>query len=148
MSTDKKAVPIVIADDNQADCVLMRAAFSDAKVPNPLLFVRDGQELVETLHRQLAGGEPAGAPGLILMDLNMPRLDGKQTLRVLRGDPQLRHLPVIIVSTSAFHEEVLQCYKLGANSFLVKPFDYDEFVKVLAATADYWLNKVELPLGR
>ena len=145
MTTDKKAVPILIADDNQADCVLMRAAFSDAKVPNPLQFVRDGQELIESLHRQRLNGPPEAMPGLILMDLNMPRLDGKQTLRVLRGDPLLRHIPVLIVSTSAFHEEVLHCYEIGANSFLVKPFDYDEFVKALGTMADYWMNKVELP---
>jgi two-component system response regulator len=82
------------------------------------------------------------------MDLNMPKLGGREALKALRADPTLRHIPVLIVSTSAFHEEVLECYRLGANSFVIKPFDYGEFVGLLAALTDYWMNKVELPVNR
>lgn len=145
MKRDNSRIPIVIADDNKEDRELMRTAFEEAKVPNPLIFVGDGRELLELLNR-CAQGEGPGMPGLVLMDLNMPRLDGKATLQALRANEALRHVPVVIVSTSAFHAEVVHCYSLGANSFLVKPFDFGEFVGILKGLADYWMQNVELPV--
>jgi CheY-like chemotaxis protein len=145
MTADKQRIPILVADDSKEDCRLMKVAFEEAKVANPLEFVHDGQALLDRLRRTEA---EAPQPGLILLDLNMPKMGGQETLKVLRGDPALCHIPVLIVSTSAFHEEVMHCYRLGANSFLMKPFDYGEFVGLLAALTDYWIGKVELPLKR
>lgn len=140
MKRDHSQLPIVVVDDSQEDQLLMKAAMRDAKIPNPISFVKDGQELLD----RLRGGQEA-EPGVILLDLNMPRLGGKDTLRALRADPQWGHLIVLIVSTSAFEEEVRECYRLGANAVLVKPFDYEEFVALMGATCGYWLKRVEIP---
>ena len=140
MKHDHSRIPLWVVDDSQEDQLLMKAAMRDAKVPNPVSFIKDGQELLD----RLRGGSEA-QPGFILMDLNMPRLGGKEALRQLRADPLLGHLIVLIVSTSAFDQEVRECYRLGANAVLVKPFDYEEFVTLLGATCGYWLKRVELP---
>jgi two-component system response regulator len=134
---------ILIADDNKEDRFLMEQAFADAKVLNAVGFVRDGQELLEALQ-----GLPAGAPlpGLILLDLNMPRLDGRATLRALRADARFAPIPVLILTTSSFGDEILSCYQGGANAVMVKPMGYEELVEMAVLIRRYWLEQVQLPV--
>jgi two-component system response regulator len=148
VNSGHEKIPILVADDSKEDCQLLKLAFENARVPNPLHCVPDGEALLAYLRGSLGPNPPHPEPGLILMDLNMPRMGGKETLKALRADPALNHIPVLIVSTSAYHEEVIKCYRLGANAFLVKPFDFGDFVALLASSVDYWMNKVELPRNR
>jgi two-component system response regulator len=133
---------ILIADDNKEDRYLMLQAFADAKVSDTVEFVQDGEELMETLRAQPAG---SSLPGLILLDLNMPRLDGRATLKAIRADPRFAPLPVLILTTSSFGEEILSCYRLGANAVMVKPMGYEELVELAATLKRFWLDQVQLP---
>ena len=135
-------ISILIADDSKEDCFLMRQAFLDAQAPQPLEFVRDGQALLDALE---ARGSDGTLPGLILMDLNMPRLDGQGALKALRADPRFASIPVLIFSTSNFSEDVLSCYRLGANAVMVKPMDYEDFVQLVCVLKAFWLDFVLLP---
>src|SRR6266581_9518921 len=128
MSTSNSWIPILIADDSAEDRNLMKRAFEDAGVLNRLDFVGDGQELMAFLRRGLAGSDTPRIPGLILLDLNMPRMDGREVLEAIRADPNLACIPVLVLSTSNAREDVLGSYRLGANSVMVKPLGYDEFV--------------------
>ena len=138
---------ILMADDDPDDRLLVREAMDDARLPNPLEFVVDGQELMDRLRCQGKFAELAGAPlpDLILLDLNMPRKDGRECIKEIREDPSLRHLPIIVLTTSHADEDVLKTYRLGVNSFITKPATFDRLVKVMHSLAQYWFKVVKLP---
>jgi two-component system response regulator len=138
-------IPILVADDSQDDRHLLQRAFQAAGVRNALGEVKDGQELLESLETALAPGG-AGLPGLVLLDMKMPRLDGKEALMRLRSDPRFNALPVILLTTSQYKEDVMDGYRLGANSVISKPFSYDDFIELASMLKKYWLDHVELPI--
>ena len=143
----RDSVTIVMADDDPDDCKLAQDAFEEARLSNRLVFVKDGVELLELLRREgkYAGeaGEPL--PALILLDLNMPRMDGRETLEHIKADPALRHIPVVVLTTSRAEEDVLRSYRLGANSYIVKPVTFESLVDVVQQLGRYWFQLVEMP---
>ena len=144
-----KTVPVLMADDDPVDQVLTKEAFEEAKALSPLFFVDDGVELMKYLRREPPYTDESRypSPGLILLDLNMPKKDGRECLAEIRGDPALRHLPVIVMTTSSRKEEVLSSYDLGANSYITKPVDFEKLVTQVKALIAYWCSIVELPSG-
>ena len=147
MSANAHWTTILIADDSAEDRNLMKRAFEEAGVSNRLDFVRDGHEVLSFLKRpEASAGDPPRIPGLILLDLNMPRMDGRETLKLMRSDPELAFIPVIVLSTSNAREDVLGSYRLGANAVMVKPMGYHEFVDLVSMVCRYWLEHVQLPV--
>jgi len=138
---------ILMADDDEDDRLLARDALRQAPVPATLRFVGDGGELLEYLRRERRYAPPADAPApsLVLLDLNMPRMNGIEALREIRGDPALRRIPVVVMTTSARREDVDRSYELGANSFITKPVSFQELVEVMRSLGRYWGGTVSLP---
>ena len=139
-------VVILMADDDADDRMLARDAMIESRLANPFYVVEDGQELMDYLRRagKYATRE-APRPGLILLDLNMPRMDGREALRAIKNDPDLRSIPVVVLTTSKTEEDVLRSYNLGANSFITKPVTFERLVEIVSALGLYWLNIVQLP---
>ena len=135
---------ILMADDDPDDCALVLDAFTEGGVDSELRTVSDGEELLEYLRREKRYEPPALAPypAFILLDLNMPRMDGREALAVLKTDPALQRIPVVVLSTSSASEDMAQCYDLGANAYVDKPVTYAELVRVLRTVAEHWLNVV------
>ncbi len=142
------AALILMAEDDPEDAMLARDALHEAKLLNPLVVVEDGQQLMDYLHRtgEFAPPYPAVRPGIILLDLNMPRMDGKEALAEIRSDPKLRDIPVLVLTTSKAEEDVLRSYELGANSFIVKPVTFEGLVDVMRSIETYWFEIVSLPV--
>ena len=138
---------ILMADDDDDDRVLALDALKESKVTGYLQFVANGEELLDYLHRRGSFAEPASPPrpGLILLDLNMPRMDGREVLREIKQHPEFRRIPVVVLTTSKADTDIGAIYDLGANSFISKPFQFDEFVSVMRAIGQYWFHTVELP---
>jgi CheY-like chemotaxis protein len=149
MSRSKNATPITIlmADDDADDRQLTREALEDARLINDICFVENGEELLEYLRRQGKYAPPAEAPrpGLILLDLNMPRKDGRTVLKEIKQDPDLRTIPVIVLTTSKSDEDIYRSYDLGVNSYIVKPVTFEALVDTLQTLEKYWFEIVELP---
>jgi len=149
MSRTKNATPITIlmADDDADDRQLTREALEDARLINDIRFVENGEELLEYLRRQGKWSAPADAPrpGLILLDLNMPRKDGRTVLKEIKQDPEFRTIPVVILTTSKSDEDVYRSYDLGVNSYIVKPVTFEALVDILQTLEKYWFEIVELP---
>jgi CheY-like chemotaxis protein len=143
------AQPIVIlmADDDADDRLLTQDAMTDARVINDLHFVTDGEELMEYLYRRgrYADAVSAPRPGLILLDLNMPKKDGREALKDIKADPDLRRIPVVILTTSKAEEDIYRSYDLGANSFITKPVTFEGLVELMRVMGRYWIEFVELP---
>jgi CheY-like chemotaxis protein len=149
MKTSKTAIRIVMAEDDLEDRQLAVEALAESRLANPVDFVGDGQELLDYLRRQgkcthLAGTE---LPGLILLDLNMPRKDGREALREIKADPALHRIPVVVLTTSKAEEDILRSYDFGVNSFIVKPVSFSGLVDVMRGLAKYWFEIVQLPNG-
>jgi CheY-like chemotaxis protein len=140
------SITILMADDDADDRMLTRDALEESRLGNDLRFVEDGQELMDYLRRE---GEYANTdaprPGIILLDLNMPRKDGRQALKEIKADPELRRIPVVVLTTSKAEEDVLRTYDLGANSFITKPVTFEGLVEIIRALGNYWFRVVELP---
>lgn len=146
MPRSRQNISILAADDSKDDRHLLQRAFQAAGLTNRLDFVMDGQELLERLETCVApGGE--GLPGLLLLDLRMPRMDGNEALQKIRADPRWSVLPVILLTTSDYREDVLEGYRLGANSVITKPFGFEQFVDLATMVKRYWLEHVVLPAG-
>ena len=141
---------ILMADDDDDDRLLARDALSESKVEGDIRFVENGEELMDYLCRRGKYHDQATAPrpGLILLDLNMPRKDGREALREIKSDPELKRIPVVVLTTSKADTDVGAIYELGANSFISKPFQFDALVNVMKVIGQYWLRTVELPLPR
>jgi CheY-like chemotaxis protein len=142
-----KPITILMADDDPDDRQLTREAFEEARLANDLRFVEDGVELLDYLHRRGKYADPASSPrpGLILLDLNMPRKDGREALQELKQDPRLRPIRVIILTTSKAEEDILRTYNLSAASYITKPVTFEALVDVIRTLGKYWLEIVELP---
>lgn len=130
---------ILIADDDQEDRQMIQDALKESRLLNPLQFVGDGEALLKTLN------EAAHLPGLILLDLNMPKKDGREALREIKSNPRLKRIPVVILTTSSAEEDVYRTYNLGVNSFITKPVTFASLVAVLKDVAHYWFEIVQLP---
>ena len=137
-------VEILLVEDNEDDIELTQLAFEQSKMLNNLHVARDGIEGLEFLRRE---GQFAGAarPDLILLDLNMPRMDGREMLAEMKEDDELKRIPVVVLTTSDAQDDILRAYDMHANSYLTKPVDFSEFVKVATRIADYWFALVRLP---
>jgi two-component system, response regulator len=150
MMQDKHKIPItiLICDDDEDDRMLTQQALEDAHISNDLRFVEDGEQLLDYLYqRGEFSGETGAAPrpGLILLDLNMPKMDGRDALKVMKGDPTLLDIPVVVLSTSSLDEDVIRSYRLGVNSFITKPVTFSGLVEAMNVLGRYWLEIVELP---
>ena len=140
-------IVILLADDDEEDRMLAADALVESRVVNDLRFVHDGHELLDYLNRRGAYSDPASAPlpGLILLDLNMPRMDGREALREIKADPELRRIPIVVLTTSKAEEDIYRTYDLGANSFITKPVSFEGLVAVMREIGRYWIEIVELP---
>lgn len=143
-----KAIRILVADDDADDRMLIGDAFEEAHLNNPVDFVEDGIDLLEYLKREgkYADQPKVSLPGIILLDLNMPRMDGRTALAEIRKDPVLRKIPVVVLTTSQSEEDILRTYDLGVNSFITKPVTFDGLVNVVQVLNKYWIEIVALPL--
>jgi len=142
-----KPVTILVADDDQDDRQLIREAFDEAKLANDLRFVEDGVEVFEYLAREGRFADPSISPwpGILLLDLNMPRMDGRQVLERLKKDDRYAPIRVIVMTTSQADEDIARSYQLAATSYITKPITFDALVQVVQALGRYWLEIVELP---
>ena len=146
MSKYGKPITILMADDDDDDRRLTKEALLEGRLVNDLRFVENGEELLDYLRRQgkyVSGDVPR--PGLILLDLNMPRKDGRTVLKEIKGDPELRQIPVVVLTTSKADEDVFKSYDLGVNSYIVKPVTFEALVDILQTLEKYWFEIVELP---
>jgi CheY-like chemotaxis protein len=146
MNKHGKAITILMADDDDDDRRLTREALLEGRLANDLRFVENGEELMEYLrHQGKFAGADAPRPGLILLDLNMPRKDGRTVLKEIKSDPELRQIPVVVLTTSQADEDIFKSYDLGVNSYIVKPVTFDALVDILQTLEKYWFEIVELP---
>lgn len=146
MSKHGKPITILMADDDDDDRRLTREALLEGRLANDLRFVENGEELMDYLrrHGKYAGTE-CPRPGLILLDLNMPRKDGRTVLKEIKSDPELRQIPVVVLTTSQADEDIFKSYDLGVNSYIVKPVTFEALVDILQTLEKYWFEIVELP---
>lgn len=144
---DKKPVVILMAEDDEDDYLLTKDAFRESHLLNDLRRVVDGEELMDYLlrRRQYENPEDSPRPTLILLDLNMPRKDGRKALQEIKSDPNLCDIPVIVLTTSQTHEDILRSYQLGVNSFIRKPATFEQLVTIMKDFKRYWFEIVELP---
>ena len=142
-------ITILMADDDEEDRMLTRKAFELNRLGNDLRFVEDGEDLLDYLYQRGKYKEPGSAPrpGLILLDLNMPRLDGREALAAIKTDPSLRRIPVVVMTTSEADQDIARSYDLGANSYVTKPATFDSLAQVIKALDKYWFEIVALPEG-
>ena len=142
-----KPVTILVADDDADDRSLTKEAFEEARLVNDLRFVEDGQELLDYLQRRGRYSDPATSPtpGLILLDLNMPRKDGREALAEIKADPVLRAIRVVILTTSNAEADILRSYNLSAASYITKPVTFTSLVDIVRTLGKYWFEIVELP---
>ncbi|MAG58385.1 MAG: two-component system response regulator [Planctomycetes bacterium] len=140
-------VVILLAEDDPGDQNLTCRALAKAKIRNEVRIVQDGEEALDYLFQRgcYSDSSKAPRPHILLLDLNMPKVDGRGVLLEIRKDPQLRRLPVVVLTTSREEEDILRSYDLGVNSYISKPVDIDEFFRVINVLGDYWLQIVELP---
>jgi CheY-like chemotaxis protein len=139
-----KPIEILLVEDNRGDVDLARDALEDCKVRNALHVVEDGEEAM-TFLRQRGKHKDATRPDLVLLDLNLPKKDGREVLAEIKSDPDLMRIPVVILTISKDEEDILKTYNLHANCFITKPIDLSQFVKVVKAIEDFWLTIVKLP---
>ncbi|HYK86460.1 MAG TPA: response regulator [Ktedonobacteraceae bacterium] len=144
-----QAQPILIlmADDDEDDVLLTQKALQKGKLLNTLYSVRDGEELLDyLLHRgAYTDAEAYPRPGIILLDLNMPKKDGREALREIKANPDLQDIPIVVFTTSKAEEDIYRSYKLGVNSFVTKPVTFDSLIEVMQALGKYWFEIVTLP---
>ena len=147
MSPGRRPVVILMAEDDADDRLLCRQALDESRVLNELHFVEDGEQLLDYLHHRHPFEDELvhPRPGLILLDLNMPRKDGREALRDIKADPSLRRIPVVVMTTSQAEEDIVRSYDLGANSFVTKPVTFERLVELMQTMGRYWIEFVELP---
>jgi len=145
---NRRSITILLADDDADDRMMASDALEESRLANDLRCVEDGEELMDYLHRRGKYAPPNAAPrpGLILLDLNMPRKDGREALKEIKAEPELRSIPVIVLTTSKAEEDIYRTYDLGVNSFITKPVNFESLVAVMKALGKYWFEIVELPV--
>jgi CheY-like chemotaxis protein len=146
MSHQRLPITILLADDDEEDRTMTEEALKESRLANDLRFVTDGEELIDYLH-QRGSFTPSEAPtpGLILLDLNMPRKDGREALAEIKADPHLRQIPVVVLTTSKAEEDIFRSYDLGVSSFITKPVTFDGLVAAMRVFSEYWFELVALP---
>ncbi|MFF9690058.1 response regulator [Streptomyces sp. NPDC014623] len=144
MNDDVKPIEVLLVEDDPGDELMTREAFEDNKIRNTLHVVRDGQEALDFLYRQ---GQYADAPrpDLVLLDLNLPRYDGRQVLERIKTDPEMALIPVVVLTTSSAEEDILRSYKLHANAYVTKPVDLEQFIGAVRQIDDFFVSVVRLP---
>ena len=147
MSDEHNTVVILLADDDEEDRMLACDALAESGLLNDIYCVTDGEDLMDYLHRRGLYTPPADAPrpGLILLDLNMPKKDGREALREIKADPSLRQIPVVVLTTSKADEDILRSYDSGASSFVSKPVTFEGLVNLMRGLGQYWFEMVDLP---
>jgi CheY-like chemotaxis protein len=147
MRNEGKLISILLADDDPDDRKLTQDAFSENRLVNSLDCVEDGEELMDYLHRRGKYSHLRGTalPGLILLDLNMPRKDGREALKEIKADPELRRIPIVVLTTSKAEEDIVRTYDLGVNSYVTKPVTFKSLVELVKVLGRYWFELVELP---
>ena len=150
MDKQHKPVTMLIADDDPDDRMLMKEALEGSRLANDLHFVEDGEELMDYLcHRgKYAALSNSSHPALILLDLNMPKKDGREALKEIKADPHLRRIPIVVLTTSKAEEDIYRTYDLGVNSFITKPVSFESLIDVMKTLERYWFQIVELPAER
>ena len=145
--TNVKPITILMADDDEDDRLLTQDALAESRVLNELHFVEDGVELLEYLERKgkFVDKSISPRPGLILLDLNMPRMDDREALEAIKANPNLKGIPVVILTTSKQEEDMVKGYNLGAASYITKPVTFDGLVELMKTLGKYWVEFVELP---
>ncbi len=144
---DSELVRILLAEDDDDDFFLTSRALKENRLRNEVVRVKDGEDLMEYLRHQgeFSNAKQSPEPSLILLDLNMPRKDGREALKEIKSDPKLRHIPVVVLTTSRAEEDVVRSYQLGVNSFITKPVTFQGLVEAMKALGRYWFEVVELP---
>jgi CheY-like chemotaxis protein len=137
-------VDVLLVEDDPGDVLMTREALTESKVANELSVVTNGEEALKFLRRE-APFEDAPKPGLILLDLNLPRIDGKEVLATIKADPDLRRIPVVVLTTSRAEEDIVRSYDLHANAYVTKPVDFEKFVEVVRQVDEFYLSVVKLP---
>lgn len=147
MRTARKPIVILLADDDEEDRMLACDALAESRLSNEISCVTDGEDLMDYLHRRGKYAPPAEAPrpGLILLDLNMPKKDGREALREIKSDPELRQISVVVLTTSKAEEDIYSSYDSGASSFISKPVTFEGLVEVMKGLGRYWFEIVDLP---
>lgn len=147
MNASPKTLTILMADDDADDRLLAKEAMHESRVLNELLFVEDGVQLLNYLRGigDFANRDLHPMPGLILLDLNMPKMDGREALAEIKSDPKLRRIPVVILTTSKAEVDMVKGYDLGAASYIAKPVTFDALVELMRTLGKYWVEFVELP---
>ncbi len=144
MMNNSEPIQILLVEDNPGDARLAVEALKESKVRNELYHVEDGVEAMDFLH-QRNGYAEVPVPDLILLDLNLPRKDGREVLEEIKEDPELRLVPVVVLTTSAAERDLLKTYDLHANAYVIKPMDLDQFIEVVQAIENFWFMVVKLP---
>lgn len=140
-------IVLLMADDDPDDRLLVKDALDESRLANEMRFVEDGEELMDYLYQRnrYADGSLSPRPGLILLDLNMPRKDGREALREIKADPTLRRIPVVVLTTSKAEEDIYRTYDLGVSSYITKPVTFESLVDLMRTLGKYWFEIVELP---
>ncbi|WP_443079227.1 response regulator [Streptomyces sp. NBC_01498] len=144
ISPQPQPVEVLLVEDDAGDELMTREAFEDNRIGNTLHVVRDGLEALDFLY-QRGDHTEAPRPDLILLDLNLPKYDGRQVLEQVKSDPDLSHIPVVVLTTSAAEEDILRSYKLHANAYVTKPVDLDQFIRAIRQIDDFFVTVVKLP---
>ena len=143
METTLAPFRILLVEDNPNDIEITRRALERGQVKNELTIARDGQEALDILFEKVEGD--GSLPGLILLDLNLPKVDGREVLSRIKTHPQLKRIPVIVLTTSTREEDIVRTYDLGVNTFISKPVRFEDFIKVVSAIQEYWIVIATLP---
>ncbi|MDQ0988375.1 response regulator [Streptomyces sp. V2I9] len=144
MNAPVQPIEVLLVEDDPGDELMTREAFEDNKIRNTLHVVRDGQEALDFLYRRGEYGD-APRPDLVLLDLNLPKYDGRQVLEQIKGDPELSLIPVVVLTTSSAEEDILRSYKLHANAYVTKPVDLDQFIAAVRQIDEFFVTVVRLP---
>ena len=147
MESHPKLITILVADDDADDRLMAQEALEECRLANQVRFVENGVELLSYLRREGKYADPkvAPSPGLILLDLNMPKMDGREALREIKADPTLRRIPIVVMTTSKAEEDIYRTYDLGVSSYVTKPVSFEGLVEVMKAIGQYWFSIVMLP---
>jgi len=147
MTRGTESTVILVADDDIDDRLLLRDAFEESEISNELRFVEDGEKLLAYLRHEgeYAEKNSSPRPELILLDLNMPKMDGREALRIIKADPKLQRIPIIVLTTSQSEDDIVGTYNLGVSSFICKPATFEGLIKMVRVLSAYWIEIVELP---
>ena len=142
--TISKSVEILLVEDSKGDIGLIEEVFEDAKIGNTLHIVEDGEEAIAFLRGEGQFSE-SPRPDIILLDLNLPKKDGREVLEEVKRDDEIKNIPIVVLTTSKAEEDILRSYNLQANAYIIKPVDFDQFIKVVKSIESFWLEIVKLP---